>query len=353
MTDRRIIRIENLVTPKRRAFGVLLHLHELERRGTDTAALIRETGLPAAVNSDPDLLIDIEAERTFLLRLLRDEYRHVTPLEAGLAIGTGVDITMFAPISNAAKFAATCLEGLSLFLRFPELIWSGCCVAFGETDDEEFIEFVPETRNAALDAFSVGRDMASTLRFIHGFYPDAPRPLSMDFQYDRDVANRVLPRRLDGLIRFGCARNELRMPKGFWDHRPATASAAMFRSQEMAITRQLPALRQQDTTAHLVTRQLRSLDPIASLEEVAGQLGLTTRTLSRRLAAEGTSFGKLQDRIMIDKAQVYLRHSEVSLSQISELLGYSEPGAFTRAFRRVTGMSPRQWRSDSGTDRQH
>lgn len=352
MADRRIFRIENLVTPRKRAFGILLHLHDLERRGRDAAALVRASGLPAAVLSDPDLLIDSAAERAFLLHLLRTEYRAMTPLEVGLAIGAGTDITMFAPISSAAKFAATCLEGLSLFLRFPELIWSNCCVAFGETDDEEFIEFLPETGNDALDAFSVGRDMASTLGFIAGFYPDAPPPLSMDFRYDREVPRRMLPGHLPCQLRFGRPRNELRLPRGFWQHRPAMASAAMFRSQEMAIIRQLPVLRRQDTTAHLVQRQLQALEPIASLEAVARQLGVTSRTLSRRLADERTSFSEIQDRVMIDKAKVYLRHSTVSLSQISELLGYSEPGAFTRAFRRVTGISPRNWRAgNSETDR--
>ncbi|WBU62115.1 AraC family transcriptional regulator [Paracoccus albus] len=343
MSERRIIRIENLVTPKRRAFGILLHLHELDRKGSDTSALIRDSNLPAAVMSDPDMLIDIAAERRFLQRLLETEYSDVTPLEAGLAIGASTDISMFAPISNAAKFAGSCLEGLSMFLRFPELIWSNCCVAFGETDEEEFIEFVPETRNETLDAFSAARDMASTLGFIHGFYPDAPPPLSMDFQYDRDVTNRHLPDRLSGLLRFGRGRNELRMPKGFWTHRPITASAAMFRSLEMAIMRQLPVLRRQDRTSHLVTRQLRALEPIASLETVAGQLGLTARTLSRRLADEGVRFSALQDEVMVGRAKLYIRHSDLSLSQISDILGYSEPGAFTRAFKRVTGVSPKSW----------
>ncbi|SDE02272.1 AraC-type DNA-binding protein [Paracoccus isoporae] len=344
MAERRIIRIENLVTPKRRAFGILLHLHEVDRQGGDTKALIRGSGLPDAVMSDPDMLIDITVERRFLERLMQTEYRDVTPLEAGLAIGASTDISMFAPISNAAKFAGNCLEGLSMFLRFPELVWSNCCVAFGETDDEEFIEFVPETRSEALDAFSAARDMASTLGFIFGFYPQAPPPLAMEFQYDHGVIHRSLPERLSGYLRFGCERNQLRMPKGFWMHRPATASAAMFRSLEMAIMRQLPVLRKKDSIAQLVTRQLQALDPIASLEEVAGQLGLTARTLSRRLSEEGASFSALQDEVMIGRAKLYIRHSDLRLSQISDLLGYSEPGAFTRAFKRMTGASPKDWR---------
>ncbi|KGJ06515.1 AraC-type DNA-binding protein [Paracoccus halophilus] len=353
MNDRRIIRIENLVTPRRRAFGILLHLYDLERQGLDAADILRESGLPAAVLSDPDLLLDMNAKRAFVLYLLHHPYRRLTPLEAGLAVGAASDITMFAPISNAAKFAANCLEGLLLFLRFPELVWSDCRVAFCETDDEDIIEFVPETHNDELDPFSVGRDMAATLGFITGFYPDAPPLLSVDIRYDADVTRRNLPEKLQVPIRFGAGRNELRMQKGFWSHRPATASEALFRSQEMRIMRHLPVMRREDTMAHLVLRQLQALEPIASLGAVADQLGITERTLSRRLEQEGTTFSDIQNRVMIDKAKVYLRHGGVSVARISELLGYSEPAAFTRAFRRVTGVSPRAWRAadqPGGTD---
>jgi AraC-like DNA-binding protein len=73
---------------------------------------------------------------------------------------------------------------------------------------------------------------------------------------------------------------------------------------------------------------------------IANQLGMSVRSLRRGLAAEGTSFGEILDRVRQRLARRYLEDKHVSLQQIAWLLGYSEPGAFNHAFRRWYGTSP-------------
>ena len=75
-------------------------------------------------------------------------------------------------------------------------------------------------------------------------------------------------------------------------------------------------------------------------EAVAEQLGMSVRSLRRRLAEEGTSFGKVLDRLRNRLALRYLEDEHASLKQIAWLLGYSEPGAFNHAFQRWFGTSP-------------
>jgi AraC-like DNA-binding protein len=77
---------------------------------------------------------------------------------------------------------------------------------------------------------------------------------------------------------------------------------------------------------------------------VAQRLGMSTRSVARRLAEEGTSFGEILEQLQQRLASRYLGDDSMSIQQIAWLLGYSEPGAFTHAYRRWTGTTPRRAR---------
>jgi AraC-like DNA-binding protein len=108
-------------------------------------------------------------------------------------------------------------------------------------------------------------------------------------------------------------------------HRPAQG-ATLRSSVENAITPLLPHGR-------------------ANAGEVARQLGMSNRTLARRLAAEQLTFSEIQTGLKTDLARRYLRDGDLPISQIAWLLGYREVSAFTHAFKRWTGTAPRQSRA--------
>jgi AraC-like DNA-binding protein len=83
----------------------------------------------------------------------------------------------------------------------------------------------------------------------------------------------------------------------------------------------------------------------ANAGEVARQLGMSHRTLARRLAAEQLTFSQIQTELKTDLAKRYLRDGDLPISQIAWLLGYREVSAFTHAFKRWTGTAPRQSRA--------
>jgi len=81
--------------------------------------------------------------------------------------------------------------------------------------------------------------------------------------------------------------------------------------------------------------------------QVAPALGISERTLARRLAAEDTSFGQILDDIRRDMALGYLEDPAISLAQIAFLLGYADQSAFSNAFRRWVGRSPSRFRAET------
>lgn len=77
---------------------------------------------------------------------------------------------------------------------------------------------------------------------------------------------------------------------------------------------------------------------------IAGAMGLSRRTLDRRLSGHGVSFSQLVDEIRFARARRLLAAGHSPLSDISLALGYAEPSAFSRAFRGWAGCSPQDWR---------
>ena len=87
----------------------------------------------------------------------------------------------------------------------------------------------------------------------------------------------------------------------------------------------------------------------AETEVVAHELGMSVRTLARRLGDLEVSFAQILDELRHDLALRYLRDPNLSLSQIAFLLGYSELSAFSHAFRRWTRTTPGAWRTKNLT----
>ena len=82
-----------------------------------------------------------------------------------------------------------------------------------------------------------------------------------------------------------------------------------------------------------------------NLPEVADAVGLSARTLQRRLADAGTSLREVVDEARHEQALEELAKDDATITDIAFLLGFSETSAFDRAFRRWTGKAPAEWRA--------
>jgi len=105
--------------------------------------------------------------------------------------------------------------------------------------------------------------------------------------------------------------------------------------------------RQDNSTAEQVRNILVQNEDYSQLKllDISQQLNISTATLTRKLNAENTSFMEIKDRTRKHKAMSLLRTLELPIAEIAYLLGFSEPSAFTRAFKKWTGDSPVEYRS--------
>jgi AraC-like DNA-binding protein len=80
------------------------------------------------------------------------------------------------------------------------------------------------------------------------------------------------------------------------------------------------------------------------LDEIAREFHVTPTTLRRRLDLEGTSYQDIKDELRRDAAIHHLCHSPLSIADIGSLVGYQEPSAFHRAFKKWSGVQPGEYR---------
>lgn len=88
-----------------------------------------------------------------------------------------------------------------------------------------------------------------------------------------------------------------------------------------------------------------------SIEVVSKQIGVSSRSLQRKLKEEGTSYHKLVEQVQRALSERYLKSSEITICEISYLLGFSQQSAFQRAFKRWNGMTPKEFQRENRLSR--
>lgn len=105
-----------------------------------------------------------------------------------------------------------------------------------------------------------------------------------------------------------------------------------------------------DDCHNSTTRRIRGIicnnfqRELPSFEQLTGLLNMSARTLRRRLESEGTSYQRIKDKARRDRAISLLRHPGLSVCEVAEALGFSDPSAFHRSFKKWTGQSPGAFR---------
>ncbi len=172
--------------------------------------------------------------------------------------------------------------------------------------------------------------------FVH----DAPSDATLD-EYETLLGAK---------LRFGAPTFEARFPR-IWLDLPVTNADTELFAELSRIAEQRLATRKRETNERPIIRATREriLERLSrgrpSLPEVAESLGLTKRSLQRRLADENVSFSNLLDEVRREIVPRYLREKELSLTEIAFLLGFSEQSTFNHTFRQWFSMTPNAWRS--------
>ncbi|MFL6690639.1 MAG: AraC family transcriptional regulator ligand-binding domain-containing protein [Alphaproteobacteria bacterium] len=174
------------------------------------------------------------------------------------------------------------------------------------------------------------------------------RPASVRFVHFRKTVSAEFPQMFGDNIEFGADTDELLFSEHVRDMPVVSADPYLNKlllgyCDEALARRRAPA-------QSFRTRVENAIAPLLphgniSVEHLARALGVSRRTFARKLASEGVTFRELLESMRQDLANRHLADRDLSISQVAWLLGYQDVGAFSHAFRRWTGNSPRTARA--------
>jgi AraC-like DNA-binding protein len=304
--------------------------------------------LYGAVNLDPSTLNDPDNRIPFAhLVALYEQAARLTGDDAfGLHIGERVDPKLFDVLGYMVVNSSTLGEALDRLVRY-HAIWSEGAIFSLEISKSRVrlgYEYAEEQSDACR------HDCEMTLSIAVSFSRRVTgvdwTPHEVSFRHSKPKSVIEHQRIFRAPVRFNRPANELIFDSSLLALPVMKADPGLCEildRQAEALLAKLP--RQDGLINHvrqLLTEALNGGDP--RLETISQKLGISVRTLQRKLREEGTSHQDLLDEMRSDLSRRYLREPELAICEVAYLLGFSEPSAFHRAFRRWTGLTPKEFR---------
>jgi AraC-like DNA-binding protein len=310
-----------------------------EKEGISQDSLFQDSGIefvsgmPVTLTSGQIDIICANAVRQSNNRLL------------GLEVGTKLDLLSLGIFGYALMSSSRVIDSLKLLLKYSKLLLPS--VQITVTNHEHVLDLQASAPQlpTLLEQFYIDLLFAASLNNLHiltGHHQtDTPIELTYDQPLDRTFHTQVYGSRVffnAGRYAITLDQQILQMPLS--SSNPAT---------EIIFRRECDRLMRSDNKLGIVSEKVKQILFSARLDfptcaRVAKQLFMSESTLQRRLAAEGVRYQELLDQVRYKLALEYLQKTTLPISEISLLLGYSNPANFRRTFKRWSGQKPSQVR---------
>jgi AraC-like DNA-binding protein len=327
-----------------RASGMVARAAYARARGAGVALqpLLARSGLTAAQLEDPHATMPAARQVRFLALVadaLQDDL-------FGLHMAREVELREVGLLYFVMASSATALEAIRRAVRYWSLANEGIELrcAEGRSLDVAMHYVGSSRRDDRHHTECWAGIMVRTLRELTG---KPVSPVRVRFTHARTTCPPELARYFRGAVEFAARADDLRFDRGDGAIAIATADPYLNRMLHQYCEE---ALRHRGPVrTSFRSRAENAIVPLlphgeARAAQVANRMGVSGRTLARRLAEEGVTFTAVLDDLRLDLARRYLADRENTVSRVAWLLGYREPAAFSKAFRRWTGKAPRDAR---------
>ena len=325
--------------------GVRALMSALARLGLHTGDLLEEVGLAGAALDDPEGRVpSAQADALWALAYQRtgDErlaMRAVQQLRVG-------DYRM---LTYLAAHCPTVGDGVRRIVGFFDLVDRRIRWTLDEAEESVALRLQFTGMSDPLPRAPVEYTLGALLVSLRLTTELAVRPLRVEVGFPRPGPDAEAEHhRVLGPMAYGNAATQVRFTRATWRHPVPRADRTLADLLEDLAVRKVQELPPPDadftTGLHDAVRQ-RLVGGAPSLEEVARALATSTRSLQRHLSEQGRTFRAEVDAVRRTTAEWLLLDPNLALSEVAWLVGFSDPRAFTRAFRRWHGTTPSAWRA--------
>jgi len=312
-----------------------------ETRNLDRRQLAQAAGLDEGGLDDADARVPVAV----IWELWRSIIEGVPDPDLGLRIGEMVDVTQLGVVGYSLKYSGTLRRALERLARYSRIVSQTVRMTVDERPGKVELTF---ERDAPFDVLRhpIDARLSSLITISRSLTQGQLNPVEVRFPYPRPAKTVEYERVFRSPLRFGAPAARLTLRPADVDRPVVTGDEVLNRYLDQHAETVLGELARTDSLTKEVLRTLwRQLSGgRLDLSSTARHLGLSARTLQRRLNDESTSFGVLLDSFRREASVRLLRDRGLAVEEVAFMLGYSEPSTFYRAFRRWTGQTPRRFR---------
>ena len=316
---------------------------QLASKGVNAHALGRDCNLPDGTWSDGDVEVPLQDFVSLMELAARASADATFGWEAGHRFNLGVLGELGEAISTAPNLGTA----LNTFARYLCLVQSTSELRLDVDSDRAVLTYrilPPDIWPRQQDAeFSLSIMLALMKRCLGADW----RPSAVTFEHGPARAEQAWHEHLGVECTFGGATNAITLPTATLNQPLPTRDRTVWHKRSSELDRALVLRNQSRRLADRVASAILAALGSGRADQVriARHLGLSRRSLHRKLEAEGTSFAAILKDCRFRLAQHGLVHGAQSLSQLALELGYSDQTAFARAFKHRCGVSPGAYRA--------
>ena len=268
----------------------------------------------------------------------------------GLHIAERATEASFDLIAHLISHAPTLRDAFGLCAQFRRLLMDDSRLTVRENGTASVVRYDFARSSERSDRMRAEFVVAGLWRLVQAFVGPRASARSASFEHPRPGHHREYARAFGGVARFGQRTTALAFDRDLLDRPQMHQHPALFSvlraEAERALQRVTAGLRPSDQLRQYLLA--RRPDCLPDISTAARDLGLSERSLRRRLAADATTYRTLVRTMLEASAGHMLRDPSRSIQETAHALGFSDAGAFHRAFKRWTGMTPKQYR-EQGT----
>jgi AraC-like DNA-binding protein len=174
------------------------------------------------------------------------------------------------------------------------------------------------------------------------------KPLKMSMNFPEPIESDSIQSHFQCFLEYDAPSNQILINHEDWQYELPRVNPELALMHDEIVIRYLARVDKGDIISQVKTAifELIGSGNIAA-EDIAEKLHITSRTLRRRLDEEGVSYGKILKDLRRELAMQYIRDDSMALTEISYLLGFSQPSSLSRAFKHWTGKSPTEIRQEA------
>lgn len=310
--------------------------------GLDPAGLLRAADLPTDAERDPDRRLPTSA----INRLFERAADLAGADDFGLRLAELRGFSNLGPVTLLARDEPDIRSALAIFTSYLPLHNEALTIDLSEQDGLAILACkvagegpkVQATDVAVSMLYRILRQLLGTGWQAQGIYLERSRPVRLG----------PFERAFSGRVHFTQDFSGIAFPVADLD-KPNLLAEAALRPYTAQLRAALPGFADLPL-AERIRRLLRAMlaGGRCTAPRAAERLGLSRRTMERRLAVEGTTFHALLDEVRGEVARGQLIGSARSNAEIADLLGFGSSSAFTAWFTTQHGLPPQAWRSRSG-----